>query len=264
MFTEYLKTNEIAFKHALGHRDIFGKEFHIFNEILLLIGDSAKFTSDNLIEEIHSNSLVIIPKHEFHQFDHIGEEKNYHRYVLQFNLVVGLDEIILEVFDRVKLIHNVNPQTILLFKKLDSLISENKSKNDKEKLLKAIFTEILIDLKYNYANTAITEHITDCTVKSIIDHINENFLTDITIRTISKSLNFSETYISHRFKKVMHISLYKYILQKRLIHSHQLICSGTPATNAAVLCGFKEYSGFYKMYKNYFGFSPSKTTQQKA
>ena len=259
MFEKYLTTNEILFKHALGCRDVFGKEFHIFNELFLLIGDSAKFTSDRLIEEIHSNSLVIIPKHHFHQFDHIGEEKNYHRYVLQFNLIDGLDKIIAEIFDCVKLIQNVSPQTITLFRRLDVLIEENKSDEDKEILLKAIFTEILMDLKYNYSDTAITEHITDATTQKIIDYINANYLQNITIKSISESLNFSETYISHKFKEIMHISIYKYILQKKLVHAHRLISTGTPATDAASLCGFNEYSGFYKIYKKHFGCSPSKT-----
>ncbi len=261
MFADFFKTDEILFKHALGCRDILGKEFHTFNELFFLIGDTAKFTSDRLIEEIHTNSIVIIPKQEFHQFDHIGEEKNYHRYVLQFGSIEGLNEIIAEVFNEVKLIHNINPQTIMLFEKLRTLISSNLSHQDKEKLLKAIFTEILIDLKYNYSDVAITEHMTDHTVKSIFEYINANFLGNITIRSIAKSLNFSETYISHKFKEVMHISIYKYILHKKLLYAHQLICSGTPVTDAAEICGFNEYSGFYKIYKKYFGFSPSKTNK---
>ena len=246
-------------------RDVFGKEFHIFNELFLLVGNTAKFTSDHLIEEICANSLILIPKHQFHQFDHIGEEKDYHRYVLQFDLVEGLEDTIYEVFDRVKLIRNVSPQTVILFEKLRNLIEDSKSANDKEILLQAIFTEILMDLKYNYTDAAVTEHITDETTVKIIDYISENYLQDITIPHIAKSLNFSDTYISHKFKEIMHIPIYKYILQKKLIHAHQLICSGISATDAAVLCGFKEYSGFYKMYRKYFGFSPSKTAKsQKA
>ena len=150
MFAEYLRTDEIVFKHALGCRDVFGKEFHVFNELFLLLGDGAKFTSDRLISEIHANTLVVIPKNQFHQFDHIGAEEKYHRYVLQFDLVDNLDETVTEVFDCVKLIHNVDPHTMILFSRLDELIKDNKSQGDKEKLLKAIFTEILMDLKYNY------------------------------------------------------------------------------------------------------------------
>lgn len=262
-FVQYLKSEEILFKHAKGMRDIFGKEFHVFHELFLLIGNTAKFTSDHLIDTISSHSLVIIPKQAFHQFDCIGEEKYYHRYVLQFDHIEGLEQIIASVFDRVKLIHNISPSTLLLFERLDSLVSENYNKQDKELLLKAVCTQLLLDLKYNYSETAITQHVTDSTVERIVDHINTYFLTDISLRSIAGSLHFSVTYISHKFKEVMHIPIYQYILQKKLTHAHQLICSGTPATDAAYQCGFSEYSSFYKMYKKYFGVSPSKTNAKE-
>ena len=264
MFAKYLETDQIVFKHALGCRDVYGKEFHIFNELFLLLSDDAKFTSDRLIQDLFANSLVIIPKHQYHQFDNVGDEKNYHRYVLQFDLVSGLEETINEVFDRVKVIRNINPQTVLLFKKLDSLAEDAKSQKDKETLLTAIVTEILMDLKYNYTDTTTIDLISDKTIVEIIDYINENFLSNITVATIARQLNFSESYISHKFKKIMHISIYKYILQKKLIHAHKLINEGVSATDAAFTCGFKEYSGFYKIYKDYFGFSPSKTNIKKA
>lgn len=261
MFAKYLSTNEIIFKHALWCRDVLGKEFHTFNELFFLVGNTAQFTSDRLIEEIHPNSLVIIPKHQFHQFDHWGEEADYHRYVIQFDRVEGLDDTISDIFDCVKLIHNLSPRTVTLFQRLDALMHENKSTGDKQKLLKAIFTEVLMELKYHDSDTAITEHITDRTVQKIIDYIHANFLQSITVRSISQSLNFSETYISHKFKKIMHISIYKYILQKKLLHAHTLIRQGIPSIEAACLCGFNEYSGFYKMYRKYFGCSPSKTNE---
>lgn len=262
MFSRYLKTKQITFKHAKGCRDIFGKEFHAFNEIFLLIGDTAEFTSDNLIDKISANSLVIIPKHQFHQFDHIGKEENYHRFVLQFDNIPSLNENLVAVLDRVKLIHNISAKTLLLFKNMELLLDEKIEQCDKEALLEAYFTELIIDLKYNYTNAAITERAKDLTVLKIVEYINENFLNDISIATITKHFNFSETYISHKFKNVMHISIYKYILQKKLLYAHELICSGTPATVACDICGFNEYSGFYKIYKKHFGFSPAKTNKK--
>lgn len=261
MFADFLTSKEITFKHANGCRDLFGKEFHTFHEMFLLIGDTANFSSDSIIEKICQNSLVIIPKGQFHQFDHIGEEKDYHRYVIQFANVAGLEKPISQVFDRVKLFRNVKPETIALFKKLENLIGEQKDNEDKDKLLHAIFTEMLFDLKYNYTDRVITEQISDEIVLKIIAYIHAHFTGNITIKNIADHCNFSETYISHKFKDVMHTSVYKYILQKKLIHAHSLIVSGVLPTQAAISCGFDDYSGFYKNYKQHFGFSPSQTNK---
>lgn len=259
MFARYLHTKQITFKYAKGCRDIFGKEFHAFHEIFLLIGNRASFASDMLSDTIGAMTLVIIPKHMFHQFDHIGPEEDYHRYVLQFDAVEGLNEVIDTVCDRVKLIHNISPSTLLTFTKMEQLLTDTKILQDKQILLDAFFAELLVDLKYRYADTAITRTDTDPTVSRILEFIHSNFTTDLTIKTIAGHLNFSETYVSHKFKQVMHISVYKYILQKKLMHAHALISSGTPPTHAAAVCGFENYSGFYKMYKKYLGFSPSDT-----
>ena len=179
--------------------------------------------------------------------------------MIQFHTVAGLENAISEVFDHVKLFHNIKAETAILFQKLAKLIEEDKQAEDKKKLLNAIFTEILFDLKYNYADHVITEHITDITVLKIIAFINSNFSNNITIKSIADHLNYSETYISHKFKKAMHTSVYKYILQKKLIHAHSLIVSGVLPTQAAKQSGFDDYSGFFKIYKKYFGFSPSRT-----
>ena len=261
MFAKTLRSKQVFFKYAKGCRDVFGKEFHAFHEIFLLIGNTATFTSDMLNGTIGAMSLVIIPKHMFHQFDHIGEEENYHRYVLQFDEVDGLNEIIDSVCNHVKLIHNISPATMMIFAKMEQLLLDTKNQNDKQILLDAFFAELLIDLKYRYVETAITKSKTDQTVSKILEFIHSHYLTDLTIKTIAEHFNFSETYVSHKFKQVMHISVYKYILQKKLMHAHSLISSGMLPTHAATACGFDNYSGFYKMYVKYIGFPPSKTNK---
>lgn len=263
MFANYVTSKEITFKHAKGMRDVYGKEFHIFNEMFLLLSDSAKFTSDKIIDNIHVNSLVIIPSGQFHQFDHIGKESEYHRFVIQFYEIPELKNTIDEIFDNVKVIYNLSPETLTLFARLGTLYEQKISEDDKQQLLRSIFTELLIDLKYNYKSRIITKHNTNVLIQKIIEYINQNYLDEISVPSISKALNFSESYIAHKFKKVMKISIYKYILQKKLLHAHHLLSCGTSATDTASLCGFKDYCAFYKVYKKYFGISPSKTEKQK-
>ncbi len=258
MFEEYIKTNEIVFKHAKGMRDIIGKEFHTFHEIFLLIGNTAKFTSDHLMEQITPYSLVLIPKEQFHQFDPIGEEKEYHRYVFKFDAVSSLETLIQQVMTQVKIIRNPNPETIELFQKLAATHTDYMSRENKEILLNAVFSQILLELKYQYTGIGMVSNRADHVVSEIIAYIDHHYLEKITIRSISQNLNFSESFICHKFKERMNISLYNYILKRKLTHAYTLIQSGVPATDAAESCGFREYSGFYKMYKKYIGNSPSR------
>lgn len=264
MFAEYVKFGGVLFKYAKGMRDIKGREFHTFNEIFLLKSEKAGFTSDSCAESLYANSLVIIPKEKFHQFDPVGGDGDYCRCVFQFDNPSGLEGLINSVTGSVRIIRNISVSMQLLFEKAISLINMNNvSEEDKEILLKSVFSGILFELKYNYiADDAKSAAVTDI-VSDITSYIEEHYLEKITLKSISKSLNISETLVSHKFKETMNISPYNYILKKRLTHAYNLIKGGASAFEAAVICGFGEYSGFYKMYKKYFGVSPGETKKGK-
>ena len=55
----------------------------------------------------------------------------------------------------------------------------------------------------------------------------------------------------------MNISIHQYILKKKLVMAHHKILDGIPATQAAIDCGFNDYSGFYKQFKKMFNKAPS-------
>lgn len=260
VFSKYIKTDEIFFKHAKGERDVKGKEFHIFNEIVFLIEKEAEFASDTINQQIGSGTLVIIPKEHYHQFELVGKEEDYHRYILQFENVAGLETLIKECLDTVKVFTNVSKSILTLF---DSLANSITSVNEEEQkiLLKAILPLMLMELKYNTDATGITVSQDDPVIQKVLNYINQHYLDNICVDSISVELNYSKTYISHRFKKIMHTSVYNYILQKKLIHAYNLIRNGTSASDTALICGFKEYSGFYKVFKKHFGFPPSKIGQ---
>lgn len=259
MFAKYIKTEGVVFKHALGMRDVVGKEFHSFHEIFFLVGENARLTSENFVGRIEPRTLVIIPKEKFHQFDPIENENQYHRYVLQFDTFGRYAPIISEVMSCVRVICEPRQATIAILDRIATIPDAGMAKEDEELLFDALFCELLMELKYSYTESEWQGESLSRTVANTIKYIEEHYLDGITVQTIARALNFSASHISHRFKEVMHISVYSYILKKKLIHARRLIQGGTPPTEAAVLCGFGSYSGFYKTYLKYFGVIPSQT-----
>ena len=94
-------------------------------------------------------------------------------------------------------------------------------------------------------------------------YINNNLHKHFTITTLAIEFHISESHLAHVFKKDLHIPIHKYILEKRLILANKRIRNSENATQVAVECGFRDYSGFYKQYKKMFGMSPSKSYPQK-
>jgi len=48
-----------------------------------------------------------------------------------------------------------------------------------------------------------------------------------------------------------------YLISKRVTYVQQLLINGIPATQAATLAGFGDYTAFYRAYVKRFGHAPS-------
>ena len=94
--------------------------------------------------------------------------------------------------------------------------------------------------------------ITEC-----IRYIDSNFTKNISVAGISRELRVSESALAHSFKKELGISLYKYIVEKRLIYAHKLISENKKPTKIYLDCGYNDYPTFYKAYLKMFGYPPS-------
>ncbi len=94
--------------------------------------------------------------------------------------------------------------------------------------------------------------LSDEIVRYIDDHLSQ----PLSIQNIANHFLISESSISQLFKKQMNLSLYRYITQRRLIEAKNLIRQGTSLKKLPTLCGFSDYSTFYKAFVKQYGLSP--------
>lgn len=258
VFAHYIKSDEIVFKHAKGMRDIIGKEFHLYHEIFLFLGGEAEFISEQAKQQLVPNTCVLIPKETFHQFFVSGSDDDYCRCVLNFDTVHGLNALIDSIFTEIKITHCLNEEIVLLFKKLIKTTKEDRSKEEKQIMLNAVFAQLLLEMQPGFFATDRFDERNGPVTDAALQWINENIAEPLSVRAVANHLHLSESRLSHVFKNDMHISVYQYILQKKLICANQKINQGIPPMQAAAQCGFQDYSGFYRIYKKMFGVSPSK------
>ena len=253
-FIEFIKTENITFKHAKEQRDILGKEFHSFHEIFFLLSGNAEFISDSGKLDLFPNTLVTIPKETFHQF--IEEDTNdYYRCVFSFDDMKEFDELIKLKMGRAY----TTPMSEEMKRLLNKLISAKHKKLtecEQQVLVKSVFGQLLVELPYSNEAQEASPNFHPL-AHSAINYIHAHILESIQISDIAAELHVSTSYLMHVFKQDLHISIYKYIIEKKLILAKQAIKVGMPPMQAAALYGFHEYSGFYKMYKKMFDCSPS-------
>ena len=182
--------------------------------------------------------------------------------MLNFSDIPQFGRLIKETLCDVYLIPKAPEEIVRLFSKLCRAAESDCPESDLRILLYAVLAELLIEIKderkFKSAERASESAVSPFT-SAALEYINGNLTGELNLTTLASSLHISPSYLSHIFKKDLHISVYCYILKKKLVLAHNKIISGVPPMQAAASCGFKDYSGFYRTYKKEFGFSPSKT-----
>lgn len=154
-------------------------------------------------------------------------------------------------------------QNILHLKQLCAQISEAKhsQKMGSYALASAYLTEflVLVSCAYYDAPDSIQYDITENKkINQILSYINENLTDELSLEHLAARFYTSKYYLSRQFKQFTGLSLYQYIMKKRLIVSRDLLRSGSSVMDACFQCGFGDYSNFLKAFKREFGKTPSK------
>lgn len=253
-FAKWFRTEEITFKHAKGMRDVIGQEMHPFHELFLFLDGDAEFISDEGSERLRPMTVVVIPRGRFHQFVVRGAEAAYHRCVLNFDRVSELDELIARRLTRVFLTQN--EEASQLFLRMQPLADTPSTVLENRILLKALLAQLLLSLQEDGAHAPSAAAFHPLTVQTIAC-IEKQPERRLSVAALAAALHVSSSYLSHTFKRDVRISLSHYMLEKRLILAHQKISSAVSPVQAALECGFEDYSNFYRQYKRMFGTSPS-------
>ena len=90
-----------------------------------------------------------------------------------------------------------------------------------------------------------------------------NLSTDLSLDNTAKMFYISKSTISNTFRKEMGISFYRYVTQRRLVASKNMILENTQLETIANQVGFSDYSSFYRTFKSEYGISPRQFRDQQ-
>ena len=99
--------------------------------------------------------------------------------------------------------------------------------------------------------------------QNLIYYIDEHLEEDLSLDQLASIFFLSKYHIAHTFKEQSGLSVHQYIMKKRLQLSKESILGGARISEVYLSCGFKDYSSFYRMYKNRFGVSPKQDDMTK-
>lgn len=97
----------------------------------------------------------------------------------------------------------------------------------------------------------------------IVDYISRNLSEDLSVQQICDKFFLTRGQLHRCFKKTTGVNLWEYITLKRLVLARSHIQEGMPASEAAFLSGFRDYSAFYRAYMRKYGTPPSGKTNHR-
>lgn len=257
LYEEKLTYNQITFRYSEGKSHVDGNEIHPYHEILYYMGGDVTFLSEQFQEELTCGTLLIIPKETYHQFC-IRNQNAYTRLVLNFPDISDAEGLIASTMTEIKIVKNLSEPLRNILDRMCQVICGDSSMESRSVFLNGAFLVILAEL--NFGNLEMmSPHYreSDQLISKCIRYIERNFASDISAEKLAREMNVSTSTLFHCFKKELGISLYRYIIQKRLIYAHKRIMEKEKPTKIYLECGYNDYSSFYKAYLKMFGQPPS-------
>ena len=93
-------------------------------------------------------------------------------------------------------------------------------------------------------------------VTKVLRYINENYSEELSLDLLAERFFVSKYHLSHAFRREVGVSVYRYIMLKRLLAAKELLLSGMSSGEVAYACGFGDYAGFWRAFKTEYGISP--------
>lgn len=91
---------------------------------------------------------------------------------------------------------------------------------------------------------------------SILNYINENLYSDITVKSLAKHFHVSEPHLRTVFKKQTNTTILKYINEKKINEAMKLLKYGYTISDIIKLLHFYDSSHFYRHFKKVAGYTP--------
>ena len=266
-------TEGFKFAHTVDDTPVDGDfKLHVHDdfELFCVVSGNVGYVVEGSEYELPSGSIMIMRSAEIHRLIVKGDER-YERYIINFSpellLKYGFDKTVLDAY----LLRDLGTNNQYLptdFCGIEPLgfirqLKEALRKNPSEAVAVSYLSALLYSVNTAfYKRNDTNESFKESFDNRLISYINEHLLDDISLTAISETMHISPSQLNRIFNKLTGVSVYNYIISKRLVYAHGMITRGESATHASQACGFKDYSSFYRMYKKRFGISPVATKRK--
>lgn len=257
----------MEFSIELGHRIVekptqtdFKMHAHDSHEIICFLSGDAEYFVEGNRYNMQRGDLMLMRKSESHNLI-LRSNATYERYVVNFDLpflaeidpdrqlLRALEGRPLGKFNHYSAALFPDNHWVYYFKKM------NQCSNEQGRL--AYLLSLLQELaeSFEIVKAAKQQEGTDL-VAGVVSYINQNLTGELSLSLLCDRFYISKAHLNRIFKQSTGSTVWRYILIKRLLLARELLISGKEPKDVYILCGFQDYTTFFRAYKKQFGVSP--------
>ena len=234
--------------HSAGYELLFLKKGNVLYEV----------GEEKIV--LRKHSLVFTRPNVLHRITPLSDEV-YDR----VNLIVFPElfppEILAAIPENLHVFPFDGNQLVLgLFEKMDYYCSAL-SGASRRQVMRALTQELLWNLYLQVADPAKNLRRHPLT-QSALNYMEERLTEPLSADDVCAALGISKSYLYQIFQEDLNTTPKAWLTRRRLKLARQEIFLGAKATAIYPLCGFQDYSAFYRAYKKQFGYAPSETQEQ--
>lgn len=229
--------------------------FHEYYEIEIITEGAGVMTLNGVDIPFEKGMVFFILPNDFHKFTFSGGCKIYN---ISFCEDILFTQSSLKwCIEKTDNFLTVSKQQLNSITKLCDIIMELDEINEKSK--RYLFKSVLELFPKMYSIEAVSNYF-NIAVAFIESHFKEN----ISSFDVANECRINEDYLNRIFKKEIAITATEYIRKKRLHYSSLLLDStDLPIAEIAFNSGFQSIQTFNRLYKEYYGVSPTHYRKQK-
>ena len=243
--------------------------YHDFYEVFVFLDGDVDYWIDGSVYHLMPGDILLMNPMELHKPIARADGSKYERIVLWLNKSY-LSTVEGGVFERCFDTHNPKHKRILRYSAGDKnpllslakqFVTEYYSKEyASEQCAYGVLLQILTQInRLSGSADTVSEEIcsTPTFISEIVSYINAHYREKLSLDTLADHFYINKYYLSHEFKNSVGTSLYRYITLKRLNAAYDLLREGMNPSEVSGMCGFGDYTSFYRSFKSEYGISPA-------
>ena len=219
---------------------------------------SAKYIIDGTEYSANPGDVFITAPHELHSIVFTGDDI-YERHFVQFDteFLSLLSPSLAVRADDAAQKHKISAEDVkkygidTLFLQIQKCVAEERLEFDI--MMQTYIIQMIIAICDCMSTSFGLPEKSSKKTQKIKQYISRNFTRSLSLDEIAENVFFNKYYMCHVFKEDTGLTIKEYIELLRFMYARKLYAHGKKITDIAALCGYGDYSLFYKNFTKYSG-----------